>query len=79
MKKGVLNAKENYASKSVCYIRTIESMETDMNYGRICNFIDVLPMRETTGLYVTDDMLDSLAQLKLSNLREVCISKSISD
>lgn len=46
-------------------------METDMNYGRICNFIDVLPMKETSGLYVTDNMLDNFAQVKLNDLKEV--------
>ena len=56
----------------MCYLRTINNMGTDMNYGRVRDYIDVLPTgKDTTGLYVTEDMLDHLAQTKLNTIRDV--------
>jgi len=56
-------------------VRTINGMETDMNYGRISTYIDVLPTsKDITGLYVTEDMLDHEAQVKLNKIREVRIA-----
>ena len=69
---GILEAKELHSTSCVCYVRTINGMETDMNYGRISNYIDVLPTsKDITGLYVTEDMLDLTAQVKLNKIREV--------
>ena len=48
-----------------------------MNYGRICNYLDVLPTQKVfAGLYVTDDMLDHVAQTKLTKIREVTCERN---
>ncbi|CAK8675831.1 unnamed protein product [Clavelina lepadiformis] len=78
LQEGLQTSSKGEARKCVCYLRTITSMDTDMNFNRVHPYLDIMGVNEEkSSLYVTEDMLDADAQATLHSIRECWIPERV--